>query len=61
VKKDQTTETLLLFHGKDTVSGTVHVKMLPGKRIEHTGAKLELIGLIGELTTVGKGDSWGDF
>jgi vacuolar protein sorting-associated protein 26 len=46
VKRDNTTETLLLYHGKDPIAGVVNVKLTPGKKIEHAGAKLELVGLI---------------
>eukprot|EP00164_Ancoracysta_twista_P013817 GFYU01022220.1.p1 GENE.GFYU01022220.1~~GFYU01022220.1.p1 ORF type:complete len:298 (+),score=107.41 GFYU01022220.1:173-1066(+) len=46
VKKDNTTENLLLFEGFDNVCGTVHVKLNPGKKLEHAGIKVELIGSI---------------
>jgi len=39
-------EELYLFTGSDDVSGTVFVDIPKGKKIEHTGIKIELIGLI---------------
>jgi len=39
-------EKVYLYHGNETVSGKVHVKVPPGKKIEHNGAKIELIGQI---------------
>jgi len=36
-------EKLYLFTGKETVAGTVHMK-LKGKKLEHIGIKIELIG-----------------
>ncbi|CAI5523610.1 unnamed protein product [Closterium sp. Naga37s-1] len=40
------TELVPLFHGQDTVAGEVRIEPLPGKKIEHTGVKIELIGQI---------------
>eukprot|EP00475_Leptophrys_vorax_P035878 TRINITY_DN5972_c0_g1_i1.p1 TRINITY_DN5972_c0_g1~~TRINITY_DN5972_c0_g1_i1.p1 ORF type:complete len:303 (-),score=21.74 TRINITY_DN5972_c0_g1_i1:222-1130(-) len=40
------TELVPLFHGQDTVSGEVRIEPLPGKRVEHAGVKIELIGQI---------------
>lgn len=36
-----------LFSGQDAVSGTVRVKLPKGKKVEHTGIKVELVGVIG--------------
>jgi len=36
-------EKLYLFTGKETVAGTVHIR-LKGKKLEHIGIKIELIG-----------------
>jgi len=36
-------EKLYLFSGKETVAGTAHIK-LKGKKLEHIGIKIELIG-----------------
>jgi len=38
-------ENLYLFTGKENVAGTVHVK-LKGKKVDHLGMKIELIGHI---------------
>ena len=49
VKKDgdAAPEKLLLYTGKDAVCGVVKVIVPPGKTLDHTGIKLELIGQIG--------------
>lgn len=39
-------EKLFLITGKDTVAGTVNVKLNKGKKLEHIGIKIELIGQI---------------
>jgi len=39
-------EELYLFTGNDDVSGFVYVDLPKGKKLEHTGVKIELIGLI---------------
>jgi hypothetical protein len=39
-------EELYLFTGDDDVCGSVSVDIPKGKKIEHTGLKVELIGLI---------------
>ena len=51
VKKDgdAAPEKLLLYTGKDAVCGVVKVIVPPGKTLDHTGIKLELIGQIGAL------------
>lgn len=41
-----TPEPLTLFSGNDTLAGAVHVTPPPGKKVEHTGVKVELIGQI---------------
>jgi hypothetical protein len=40
-------EKLFLFHGNEDVRGQVTVAPAGGKRIEHQGMKIELIGQIG--------------
>mmetsp|Transcript_9458 Transcript_9458/g.10965 ORF Transcript_9458/g.10965 Transcript_9458/m.10965 type:complete len:303 (+) Transcript_9458:217-1125(+) len=40
------TETLPLFTGVETVSGQVRVSPPPGKKVEHVGIKIELLGQI---------------
>jgi len=39
-------EELYLFTGSDDVAGTVYLDLPKGKKLEHTGVKIELIGLI---------------
>lgn len=45
--KPEVREQMYLFTGSDTVAGTVSVKT-KGKKIEHIGMKIELIGQIGK-------------
>jgi len=40
------TEKLYLFHGNETVSGKVFIKPPGGKKIEHNGIKIELLGQV---------------
>lgn len=42
------TEELVIFSGKEHVRGVVNVIVPAGKKLEHTGIKLELMGSIGE-------------
>lgn len=44
---DASFERVLLFSGDEDISGVCTVKLPPGKRLEHTGIKLELIGQVG--------------
>lgn len=37
---------LYLFTGRETVAGTVHLNLKPGKRVDHIGVKIELVGQI---------------
>lgn len=46
VMKEGVQETYYVFTGNDTVAGEVAIKM-EGKKIEHFGIKIELIGQIG--------------
>lgn len=39
-------ETLPLFTAHDTVRGQIHITPAPGKKLEHQGIKVELIGTI---------------
>jgi len=41
-----TTDTVPLFCGTETIAGQVRVMAPPGKRIEHQGIKIELLGQI---------------
>lgn len=47
IPRDKGTESLFLFVGDDPVSGIVTVEPQNGKKIEHKGIKIELIGQIG--------------
>lgn len=42
-------EDLLLYKGKENVSGEVEIVVCPGKVLDHLGIKIELIGQIGKL------------
>eukprot|EP00850_Spirogloea_muscicola_P024101 SM000442S16157 [mRNA] locus=s442:25410:28067:- [translate_table: standard] len=47
VKKDHgQSELVPLFHGQDSVAGEVRIEPLPGKKVEHLGVKIELLGQI---------------
>ena len=47
VKSDQgSLDTLPLFTDGDTVAGTVHISPSPGKRVDHLGVKIEVLGQI---------------
>jgi vacuolar protein sorting-associated protein 26 len=48
VKRESSTESLYLFVGKESVVGNVSLKLNPGKKIEHAGVKIELLGQIGK-------------
>jgi vacuolar protein sorting-associated protein 26 len=39
-------ETLQLYTANDTVSGEIHITPAPGKKVEHQGMKVELLGTI---------------
>lgn len=43
---DKGPEIFPLFHSNDTVKGTINITALEGKKIEHMGIKVELIGQI---------------
>ncbi|GAQ82443.1 Membrane coat complex Retromer [Klebsormidium nitens] len=45
-KENGTTELVALFSGQETVAGEVQIDPLPGKKVEHTGIKIELLGQI---------------
>jgi len=47
VKSEQGSfDTLALFTSGDTISGQVHLTPVPGKKVEHLGVKIELLGQI---------------
>jgi len=46
IRRDNVLEKFPLYFGKEPVIGKVLIKPSPGKRIEHSGAKIELIGQI---------------
>jgi len=46
LKKEKGTEKLFLFVGDEPVTGNVHVRVVPGKPIDHHGIKIELLGQI---------------
>ena len=45
-QKEGKEEVLPLFLGKDNVTGKIPVKVTPGKKIEHNGIMVQLIGQI---------------
>ena len=47
VESDETKEELVIYSGADTIKGTVKVILPSGKKLEHVGIKIELIGTIG--------------
>lgn len=46
LKKDNGTETLYLYSGEDSISGTVFMNIPQGKTVDHLGLKIELLGQI---------------
>jgi len=40
------TDTLALYHSQEPVKGTVHVRLNAGKKLDHAGVRVELIGQI---------------
>jgi hypothetical protein len=47
VKKESGTENLPIYYDKDPVSGVVKVTVNSGKKVEHNGINIQLIGQIG--------------
>eukprot|EP00698_Gefionella_okellyi_P011758 TRINITY_DN3126_c0_g3_i1.p1 TRINITY_DN3126_c0_g3~~TRINITY_DN3126_c0_g3_i1.p1 ORF type:complete len:310 (-),score=54.62 TRINITY_DN3126_c0_g3_i1:641-1537(-) len=41
-----TSDNLALYHSTEPVKGRVHIKVNPGKKIDHAGVRVELIGQI---------------
>ena len=50
VESEDTKEELFIYSGSDTVKGTVKVIIPSGKKLEHVGIKVELVGTIGTVT-----------
>ena len=48
VDTEEKKEELPIYSGDDVVSGTVRVIVPSGKKLEHVGIKIELIGAIGK-------------
>jgi len=46
LRRDNNLEKFFLFVGDEPVSGAVSIKLFGGKKLEHTGIKVELIGQI---------------
>ena len=51
VESEDTKEELFIYSGTDTVKGTVKVIIPSGKKLEHVGIKVELVGTIGTVTS----------
>lgn len=47
IVRDGQTEKLPLFYGNESIKGKVLLKIPAGKKIEHGGVKIELLGQIG--------------
>ncbi|GBG87839.1 hypothetical protein CBR_g45995 [Chara braunii] len=45
-KENGQTELVALFQGGESLVGNVRIEPLPGKKVEHTGVKIELLGQI---------------
>ncbi len=50
--KNSDTVELPVYNGNDIISGKVEVLVPAGKKIEHLGIKVELLGLIGTSCTL---------
>ena len=48
-EKNQDPKRLPIYTGDDDLSGTIDVKLSKGKKLEHLGIRVELIGHIGNL------------
>jgi vacuolar protein sorting-associated protein 26 len=46
-------ETLPVFTDKDTVSGSIKVSPVPGKRLDHQGIRVQLVGEVELLSERG--------
>ncbi len=44
----QQAEEIVVYSGQETISGTIEVGVPIGKKIEHLGIKIEMIGQIGK-------------
>jgi vacuolar protein sorting-associated protein 26 len=49
-RENGSVEKLFLFVGDEPVKGKVLVTVHPGKKIEHNGIKIELLGQIGNIS-----------
>jgi len=49
LKKDGELQKIPLFIGRDPVCGKVDIKLNSGRKLEHNGIKIELLGQIGTL------------
>lgn len=47
VESEETKEELIIYSGADNIKGKVKVIIPSGKKLEHVGIKVELIGTIG--------------
>ncbi len=46
VSHDNKSETVLLYAVEDVIAGRATITVPPGKKVEHVGVRLELLGLI---------------
>lgn len=46
--KDSTTQSLPVYEGTESVSGKVEISIPSGKKVDHLGIKIEMLGFVGE-------------
>ena len=46
--KDVTTQTLPVYEGTESVSGKVDISIPSGKKVDHLGIKIEMLGFVGK-------------
>jgi hypothetical protein len=47
--KDSTTQSLPVYEGTESVSGKVDISIPSGKKVDHLGIKIEMLGFVGEF------------
>lgn len=50
--KDSPTQSLPVYEGSEVVSGKVEITIPSGKKVEHLGIKIEMLGFVGKLHVV---------
>ena len=49
--KDSSTQTLAVYEGTESVSGKVDITIPSGKKVDHLGIKIEMLGFVGNTAT----------